>query len=121
MKALALVMACCLSFSARAIETEITVLGLTLPGADSAKALAYMLSLLQHWPSSDTGTSIGLVNAGVPIPFASTTSGTPFNPIEAAKLLVGGVRDQYGADVILFFSPRSDNENGFAICGWVTQ
>ncbi len=71
MRTLIFLISCILSFSVRAVETEISVLGLVHPDADISVAVDYLASIKDKWPSSSTGTSIKLLNNGIPLPFQS--------------------------------------------------
>ncbi len=105
MRKLILVIVYFLSVSVYALETEITVLGVTLPGANINQANTYLNSLISYWPTS-TGTTVKLANGGVTIPIASTPSGSADVQLSAAKTAEQnlGLRNLYQADVILFFT-----------------
>ncbi len=104
MRALALFISCLLSFSVRALDTEISVLGLVLPGADANKSAMWLASLEEFWPSSSTGITIKLVNGGVPIPGQTQLQlGIAGSDLLVAMNSDDPIRNQHAADVVMFF------------------
>lgn len=72
------------TFNVHAIETEIRVVGVHLPGANTTLASNYLSSLDDFWPSS-TGITINVENNGNTVLLQSVTSGSAQSQLTAAK------------------------------------
>jgi hypothetical protein len=91
----------CFSFALHATETEITMIGIVLPGANSTRATELLQRVAISWPPS-IGTTIKLANGGANLAMTSTTSGTDHAQLDAAEAAMNALnlRNQYQADIV---------------------
>ena len=126
MKRLSLILVALFNCSVQAQDTETTVLGLVLPEGDAQVASNQLASLISYWPSSQTGVSIKMATVGIPLQFVIPVTGDAQADMDLAMATVGPIRDQYGADIVLFFGgflTVEDPETGeqINVCGRANQ
>jgi hypothetical protein len=124
MRRLVCSLACVLAWSAQAQETEVTVLGVLLPGADYNKAVSFLNDLADpiYWTyPNDVGVSVRLGNWGVPVPMpaplVSNGSGSDLDQFYNAILDEQTHQLRYDADVVMFFTGEFSNPS----CGLAFQ
>ena len=119
MRRLILALALVVNVPVQALESEITVLGVTLPNADLGVAQSLLGSLVTYWPTT-TGVTVKLANGGSALPMTSTTSGDHAAQLTAAKAaaLAANIRTLHSADVIMFFATSF---NDLYTCGYAPQ
>lgn len=103
-------------------ETEITVLGVLLPGADFSRAVFFLNDLSSDnywhtWSASIPRTPVRLANSGVPVPMPTpmTSVGVGTAPSQLAAASADALTNSLrrDADVVVYFTGSFSN----AVCG----
>ena len=90
-----LILIACFTFycvAGNAVETNITILGVALPGANTTRANHLMQQISAYWPSPFTHTTITLANGGALVPLSSSTSGTDGEQLAAAEYAANSLK-----------------------------
>lgn len=103
---------------AEALENEIVVLPVLLPGASSPNAVILLQELASRW-SATSSTPIVIANGGAPIPVTiippSGDAVAQVNKVHTA-MLATNLREIYHADVVLAFT-GSATDGTTSVCG----
>jgi hypothetical protein len=125
MKRLVAIAASALSVSAHAqVETQITVLGVMLPGASYSRAVTFLNDVADpvYWINNGVGVTVRLANFGVPVdmpaPRLSTGSGPLDTQFANATVDARTHKLRKDADVIIYFTGVASN---LQECGWAPQ
>jgi hypothetical protein len=113
---------------AHAQETQITILGVLLPGSDATVAQMYLDNVANsgYFTNQPVGVTVRISNWGLPVPMPSpmTSTGVGSASVQLANALADLTTHNFrnDADLVLFFAPDiSGGDEGTIVCGQAQQ